>query len=199
MCRDALTERGTARAYGERVVDGGAVRGLTVAAMAVLGAAALVLVVALWPAGGSGDGRVRGFGRISATVTAPGGASQRLCLLHADTGQQAQRGLMGVTDRSLGGCDGMAFTIGEDTREPFWMRNTPLPLSVAYFDADGRLVSTADMAPCGDHPFCRRYPPARPYRYAVETLRGELPRLGIVRGARLTLGPRGCEPAASPG
>ena len=43
---------------------------------------------------------------------------------------------------------GMVFVWDEDTEGGFWMRNTPTPLSIAWFDADGDFVSSADMEPC---------------------------------------------------
>jgi uncharacterized membrane protein (UPF0127 family) len=132
------------------------------------------------------------WARVAATVRTPDGTEHRLCLLHAKTPAQHQRGLMGVT--SLGGCDGMVFTFSRDTVSPFWMRDTPLPLSVAYFDSRGRLVSTADMAPCGDHDRCRHYPPARPYRYALEVPHGRLTEIGVVPGSRLVIEKRSCDP-----
>ena len=92
---------------------------------------------------------------------------------------------MEVTDDMLGGYPGMLFLFPSDTTGAFWMRNTPMPLSVAYLDGLGRIVSTADMQPCVDRPDCPRYPPARPYRYAVEVLRGRLTDLGLVAGATL--------------
>lgn len=172
------------------------------AARVALGGVIAVLLLAVtvwwpvwWPVWWSPDDAApppAEFGTISATVTAPDGARHDLCLLDAHTPTQRRRGLMGVTDRSLGGCDGMAFRFTSDQTTPFWMRNTPLPLSIGYFDARGRLVSTADMAPCGDRADCPRYPPSGPYRYAVEVLRGRLAEFGIVPGATLSFGDTGC-------
>lgn len=162
----------------------------------VLGAAVLVAGIAWlalvrpWEADTS---EVAEWPRVAATVRAPDGTEHKLCLLHAKTPEQHQRGLMGVTDPALGGADGMAFTFSRDTVSPFWMRDTPLPLSVAYFDSRGRLVSTADMAPCGDHDRCRHYPPARPYRYALEVPQGRLAEIGVVPGSRLVIENRPCE------
>jgi uncharacterized membrane protein (UPF0127 family) len=133
------------------------------------------------------DGPV-GFSRASATIVRSDGTAHSLCLLLAETAAQRQRGLMGVTDPGLGGCDGMVFRFPRDTMTPFWMRNTPLPLSIAYFDSRGRLVSTAEMSPCGDRANCPGYPPSAPYRYAVEVPQGRLPELGITSGSRLVPG-----------
>jgi uncharacterized membrane protein (UPF0127 family) len=93
---------------------------------------------------------------------------------------------MQVTDPKLGGYDGMLFHYHDDTTENFWMRNTPMPLSIAYVSHDGAIVSTADMAPCGDRDDCPNYPPAGPYRFSIEVPQGRLPALGIVDGATVT-------------
>lgn len=158
-------------------------------AVLLFGVAVLALVAGL-PARWSGDTPPAEFARVSATVIQPDGTARSVCLLHAETDAQRRRGLMEVTDPALGGCDGMVFTFSRDTDTAFWMRNTPLPLSIAYFDSRGRLVSTADMAPCGDHAGCPHYPPSNPYRYAVEVPQGRLPEFGIRPGARLLLGDR---------
>jgi hypothetical protein len=166
-------------------------RQLGIAAILGVGVVALALFTA------EADGPAE-FGRISATVRSSDGTEHKLCLLHAETTEQHQRGLMGVTDPALDGCDGMAFTFSRDTSSPFWMRDTPLPLSVAYFDSRGRLVSTADMRPCGDHNRCRHYPASRPYRYALEVPQGRLPEISVGPGSRLIFGARSCDPSRAP-
>ena len=55
-------------------------------------------------------------------------------------------GLMTVTDPGLAGHDGMVFVYPEDSTGGYWMRNTPMPLSIVFVDAGGRIVSTTDMA-----------------------------------------------------
>jgi len=77
----------------------------------------------------------------------------------------------------------------EDSQGSFWMRNTILPLSIAYVDADGEVVSTADMEPCpAGTTDCPTYPPGGPYRMALEVPQGQLPDLGVASGSRLALG-----------
>ena len=105
------------------------------------------------------------------------------CALLAETAAQQERGLMNRGD--IGGYDGMLFRFAEDTDTTFWMNDTPLPLSIAFFDGRGRFVSTADMAPCIHQPTCPTYRAPRPYRYALEVPQGALPRLGIGAGTRL--------------
>jgi uncharacterized membrane protein (UPF0127 family) len=84
----------------------------------------------------------------------------------------------------------MLFVWPTDTDSGFWMRNTPLPLSIAWFAADGSFVSSAEMAPCADVDTCPTYNPAGSYRFALEVPQGDLQKLGIGRGTKLAVGGR---------
>jgi uncharacterized membrane protein (UPF0127 family) len=108
------------------------------------------------------------------------------CLLLAANAAQRERGLMQITDPALGGYDGMLFRYDHDVTEAFWMRNTPMPLSIAYVGAGGTVVTAVDMTPCADDPGCPPYPAAGPYRFTIEVPQGKLPALGIVQGAVIT-------------
>lgn len=121
-------------------------------------------------------------------IKATDGKEQEVCVLVADDVEERRRGLMEVTD--LGEHAGMAFLFQEDAESGFWMRNTPMPLTVAYYDAANRFVSSADMEPCTDTPGCPGYKPARPYRTAVEVPRGKAPGLGIGPGSSIAVGGR---------
>jgi uncharacterized membrane protein (UPF0127 family) len=145
------------------------------------------------PAVSSSGQRVplEGFGEVGATIDPPGSDGPAgYCLLLAETSEQRQRGLMEVTDPDLGGYEGMLFRFETETEVGFWMKDTPMPLTVAYIGADGELVSTADMEPCvgdaADVGDCPSYPPEGPYRWALEVPRGGLDALGLVPGARFT-------------
>src|SRR5690606_30479171 len=127
-----------------------------------------------------------GFAETAAALVAPDGTVTPWCLLLAMTQAQRNRGLMEVTD--LGGYAGMLFAWSEDSSSSFYMRNTPPPLSIGWFDAEGELVSTEDMAPCGDRDDCPLYSATGPYRFAVEVPQGELDRLGVGEGTRLRVG-----------
>ncbi|HEX4866527.1 MAG TPA: DUF192 domain-containing protein [Acidimicrobiales bacterium] len=128
-----------------------------------------------------------GFDEVAVRVLPEGGTDWLAwCLLAARTAAQRGRGLMEVTD--LQGYSGMAFVYDEDVQNAFYMRNTPTPLSIAWVSVDGRVVSTADMAPCEDREGCPTYPPAGPYRYALEVFQGGLPDLGITAGATVEVG-----------
>lgn len=122
----------------------------------------------------------------SVTISRGGVVAGSGCALLADDVETRRRGLMGRTD--LGDHVGMVFTFPSEVTTSFWMRGTPLPLSIAFFDDDGAYVSEADMAPCGDDGDCPTYAAAAPYRYALEVRQGDLDDLGIGPGATLALG-----------
>ena len=91
----------------------------------------------------------------------------------AATPQQRQRGLMGRTHLAPDG--GMLFVFEQPGRHCFWMRDTPLPLSIAFIDTAGRIVSLADMQPWTETPHC----PSADVRYALEVRQWEFQRRGI--------------------
>jgi uncharacterized membrane protein (UPF0127 family) len=127
-----------------------------------------------------------GFGEVAIALTGPDGEVAGWCVLLAGTGDQRRRGLMEVTD--LGGYAGMLFVWDADSSSSFYMRNTPTPLSIAWFDADGTLVSTADMDPCPDVEGCPTYPSGGSYRFALEVPQGSLEDVGVVGGSRVAVG-----------
>jgi len=130
-----------------------------------------------------------GFREAVLRVTTASGAVQNFCVLDAVTEAQRQRGLMKVRDRSLGGYDGMAFRFDTDQPGGFYMRNTPMPLSISYVDAGHRVVDSYDMAPCADRADCPSYPVAQPFRLAIEVPQGGLKRLGLTPGATAEVEP----------
>src|ERR671912_158098 len=79
---------------------------------------------------------------------------------------------------------GMVFLYPADVAEAFWMKNTLVPLSIAFVADDGRVVSVAEMTPCKADP-CPSYAPAGPYRYAVELAAGSFGAAGVGPGARV--------------
>lgn len=138
-----------------------------------------------------GRTQVPGFGEVEVRVVpGPDGEPVVLCVLAAETDGQRRRGLMEVTDPELGGYDGMLFTYPADVTGGFWMKDTRIPLSIAYLDADGAVVDAIDMEPCPEAveagTGCPSHPPSAPFRRALEVPRGRLARLGLVPGpARL--------------
>jgi uncharacterized protein len=98
----------------------------------------------------------------------------------AETMAQLQQGLMGR--RSLAPRSGMAFLFATDTRGQFWMKDTKIPLSIAFWGKSGRILRILDMAPCRADP-CRVYNPHVAFRGALEVNRGAFTRWGVHRGA----------------
>ena len=78
--------------------------------------------------------------------------------LSGDTPQRVRRGLMEVTDDTLGGFDGCC-SCSLPTRPARSDRNTPMPLSIAYLDGLGRIVSTPTCGPAPTAPTARRTRP----------------------------------------
>lgn len=161
--------------------------GWAVLVVAVLSVIAFLTVGANGPADPSLGG-IPGFGEVAFQVTPGGGqgAAGQFCALLAENEQQRAQGLMGRRD--LAGFDAMVFRFDTDTDGSFHMSDVPVGLSIAWFGANGRFVSSTDMEPCPDDEGCPTYPPAAPYRLALEVLQGGLPRLGVGEGAVLTVG-----------
>jgi uncharacterized protein len=116
------------------------------------------------------DGRapLGGFGEVQATIRAPDGEVCEVCLLSATTAEQRERGLMEVTDPDLGGYDGMLFRFASEVGGGFYMRNTPLPLEIAYLSVSGAVVAIREMEPCDDVDGCPTYPPGGDYVRTIE-------------------------------
>ena len=133
-----------------------------------------------------------GFSTIAATATAADGTVCELCLWLADDDASRGRGLMRVTD--LGGKDGMAFVYPEPHTTAFYMLNTVMPLSIAFFGPDGAFLGAFDMEPCATDP-CPTYPTPEGFTVAVEVPQGGLDERALGAGSRLVLGAAGCDGA----
>ncbi len=130
-----------------------------------------------------------GFRAVIVTITRPDGSTEQHCMWIADDEASHQQGLMGVTDPELGGRAGMVFEFPDEMTTGFWMKDTPLPLSIAWFDESGSFISSAEMPPCPDgEQRCPTYRAAAPYQVAIEVPMGELPALGLVDRSQITLG-----------
>ncbi len=89
------------------------------------------------------------------------------------------RGLM--HRKSLASNAGMLFIFDDRAIHCMWMKNTLIPLSVAFIDERGTIVNIADMEPHSEASHCA----AQPVRYALEMNRGWFAARGIQPGARL--------------
>lgn len=76
---------------------------------------------------------------------------------------------------------GMVFVFDETAAHCMWMKNTLIPLSVAFIDEAGAIINIADMQPHSEQSHCA----ARPARYALEMNKGWFAQRGIKPGAKL--------------
>jgi uncharacterized protein len=134
-----------------------------------------------------------GFEEVTFRIEPAGADAGDWCALLADDAETRSRGLR--EQRDLRGYDAMVFRFDERGGGRFWMRETRIPLSIAFFDADGSFVSAADMEPCPDEVAdCPLTGAEGPYLHALEVASGDLPRLGVGPGAVLSF-PGGACPA----
>ena len=101
----------------------------------------------------------------------------------ADERDERQTGLMGRTE--LAPDAGMLFVFGRERNLSFWMRNTLIPLSIAYIAADGRIVDIQDMEPLDDEP--PSYASAEPAKYALEVNQGFFAERGVEVGGTVEI------------
>jgi uncharacterized membrane protein (UPF0127 family) len=118
------------------------------------------------------------------SFTREDGRSIRIGVSLADSDEERQKGLMDVT--ALPNDTGMAFVWDESTTGTFWMKDTLIPLSIAFVDADGLIVTIRDMQPCPADP-CPTYGAASPYVLAVEANLGFFDQNDIRIGDRAVL------------
>ncbi len=83
--------------------------------------------------------------------------------------------------REMGANEGMLFVNEETSQRCFWMRNTLVPLTIAFIAEDGTIVNLADMTPGSEASHCS----AKPVRYALEMRQGWFAKRGLKAGARL--------------
>lgn len=107
-------------------------------------------------------------------------------VIRAELADRAATRMVGLMGReSLGPNEGMLFVFEDKAVHCFWMRNTPLPLSIAFLDDDGRVVNIEQMAPHSDDSHC----PSRPVRFALEMEQGWFAKRGLRAGTSLALPP----------
>ena len=103
----------------------------------------------------------------------------------ARTAREREIGLMFRT--ALGANAGMLFVFEQPGQQCFWMKNTLLPLSVAFVDDDGSIVNIDSMKPQTLDSHCS----AKPVRYVLEMNEGWFSKRGIKAGTKLRGAPFG--------
>jgi uncharacterized membrane protein (UPF0127 family) len=102
----------------------------------------------------------------------------------ANTDPTREQGLM--YRRSLAPRAGMVFVWPTDVTGAFWMKNTLIPLSIAFYNRNGRILRILDMAPCRADP-CPVYNARTTYRGALEVNRGAFKRWKVRVGDRISV------------
>lgn len=108
----------------------------------------------------------------------------------ADTDDERLKGLMFITAEQMApladGTDrGMIFVFEHDEMNSFWMKNTIIPLDIAYVASNGTVVTMHTMAPLDDRP--NQYPPTSAYRYAIELNAHRFADLGLKKGDKIEI------------
>jgi len=96
----------------------------------------------------------------------------------AQTPEQQQIGLM--FRKTMGTNEGMLFVFDEPRQQCFWMKNTLLPLSVAFIADDGSVVNLDNMKPQTLDSHCS----TRPVRFVLEMNVGWFDKRGIKAGSK---------------
>ena len=97
----------------------------------------------------------------------------------AESDADRAKGLMDRT--SLADDHGMVFLFFEKHQGDFWMKDTLIPLSIAFFDQEGEILEILDMEPCEEDP-CPTYDPGVAYWGALEVNRGAFAEWGVSVG-----------------
>lgn len=109
-------------------------------------------------------------------------------IIQAEVAQSpAQRSIGLMNRRTMGTNEGMLFVFEVPGEQCFWMKNTLLPLSIAFLADDGTVVNIEDMKPQTTDSHCSR----KEVRYALEMNQGWFARRGIKPGAKLGGAPFG--------
>ena len=109
---------------------------------------------------------------------------QRVTVEVAATPSARRRGLM--HRQSLPDDRGMLFIFPQEKLLTFWMKDTHIPLSIAFAREDGTIVRIADLEPRSEQPVSSR----SPARYALEMNRGWFARHGVLEGDAIRRIPR---------
>jgi uncharacterized protein len=103
----------------------------------------------------------------------------------ADSADERSRGLMGRTE--LPADRGIVFLFDAPTESWFWMKDTQIPLSIAFWDRELRIVAILDMEPCEENEACPKYRPSTSYVGAVEANQGFFTEHGVEPGDQVEL------------
>lgn len=109
-------------------------------------------------------------------------------LINAEVASTQEQRAIGLMHRpTMPANDGMLFVFERSGQQCFWMKNTLLPLSIAFLDDDGTVVNIEEMKPQSLDSHCS----AKPVRFALEMNQGWFSKRAIKPGAKITGAPFG--------
>jgi uncharacterized membrane protein (UPF0127 family) len=102
----------------------------------------------------------------------------------ADDAEERSTGLM--NRERLAPDAGMVFLFDEPLHTTFWMKDTLIPLSIAFWNERSAIVAILDMEPCEAEP-CPSYDPGTEFEGALEVNQGFFEEHGVEVGDRIEL------------
>lgn len=131
------------------------------------------------------------------TVSAQNGPQAKLPTTQLTAGMHVIQAELAVTPdqqatgmmfrQTMGANEGMLFVGDQAGMRCFWMRNTLVPLSIAFLADDGTIVNIADMQPRSEESHCS----AKPVRFALEVPQGWFAKRGLKAGTKVRGAPFG--------
>lgn len=119
---------------------------------------------------------IDGYPDALVTLEGPDAAVEEVAVKVAATEARRKHGLMEVEELPAG--TGMLFVFDEERQGAFWMKDTLVPLSIAFASSDGDILEILQMEPCESEP-CPLYDPRVTYRYALEVPAGWFDDVGV--------------------
>ena len=129
------------------------------------------------------DNATSSDGTSTLTIETSNGQNIEVEVEIADNEAERMKGLMERTE--LAENAGMLFVFEEEQPRSFWMKNTLIPLSIAYIDAEERIIDTQEMQPLDE----TVHPSAGPAMYALEVNQGFFEERGVEVGDTVELPP----------
>jgi uncharacterized membrane protein (UPF0127 family) len=100
-----------------------------------------------------------------------------------DNGLKRQEGMMFLKKTDVPQNHGFLFVFDRPQPLSFWMKNTLIPLDIAYLDANGKVLNTEVMTPMNE----QGVPSKGNAKYALEMVQGSFKKLGIKAGIKFTI------------
>jgi uncharacterized membrane protein (UPF0127 family) len=142
-----------------------------------------LLVTGCGGGGGTTNGRQFPLSTLGRSTVQVNGTSTTVPVYVMDTPDKRGEGMMFLASSDIADNEGMLFVYPSERPQSFYMKNTAIPLDIAFIASDGTVLNTAAMQPFD----LTAIPAAAPAQYALEVKQGTLARLGITGGTVLSI------------